>query len=152
MKRKSHNGFCALGLKYSNDLIPADLSKLISSHWCPGSLPFRRNDLLLVSFKCQFFLPLLLSGIFLPISFFTWLDSSHQISNCHLLLWTSVVYAFWAFLSTSFRSKIQIFLWRNQPVPPLVSEVLVEKDQPFPGSSKAFNLALATLIGSRIGM
>ena len=65
MKRKSHNGFYAPGLKYSKDLILADLSKLILSHWCPGSLPFRHNDLLLVSLKRQFFLALL-SGMFLP--------------------------------------------------------------------------------------
>ena len=50
MKRKSHDGFYALGLKYSKDLILAYLSKLMSSHWCPGSLPFTHNDLLLVSF------------------------------------------------------------------------------------------------------
>ena len=93
MKRKSHNGFYALGLKYSKDLILADLSKLISSHWCPGSLPFRHNDLLLVSFKHQFFLPLL-SGMFLPIPLFARLDSSHQISGWHLLWWTSVAYTF----------------------------------------------------------
>lgn len=93
MKRKSHDGFYALGLKYSKDLILADLSKLMSSHWCPGSLPFTHNDLLLVSFKHQFFLPLL-SGMFLPIPLFARLDSSHQISGWHLLWWTSVANTF----------------------------------------------------------
>ena len=85
--------------------------------------------------------------MFLPIPLFARLDSSHQISGCHLLWWTSVAYTFWAFLSTSFHSKIQIFLL-NQPVPPLVNEILDGEGKPFPGSFKVLNLALATVIGS----
>lgn len=139
-------------LEYSNDLTPAVLSRLIVSHWCPGSPPFRHNDLLLVSFKCQFFLPLPLSGTFLPTQLFTWLVFSPRISDCHFLWWTSVMHAFWAFLPTSFGSKIQIFLWRNQPALPSVDEILEEEAKPFLWSSKAYNLALTAAMGSRIGI